>query len=227
MSNWLNVSAFTSLGLQVIAGIIEIWGLTFSVSEKDIIVRDILVSEVWIEVVEFIFYSYLVGLILFSKVPLSITAQRYIDWLITTPFMLINFAFFFMYRNNKHQGKRYWELLKEEAPTLIKILIANFLMMACGLLGELGILSQSFSTGLGFIPFAYIFKQLYSKYVGKEDQLSLTLFYSVFAILGSYGVSALLPFTAKNTCYNIVDLLAKNAFGVFVSFYIAGMSRPM
>jgi bacteriorhodopsin len=227
MSNWFHISAFTSLGLQVIAGLIEIWGLSFSVSEQDLIVRDVLVSEVWIEVVEFIFYSYLAGLILFSKIPLSITTQRYIDWLITTPFMLINFAFFFMYRNNKHQGKRYIELLKQEAPTLIKIIIANFLMMACGLLGELGIMSQCVSTGLGFIPFAYIFKQLYSNYVGKEDQLSLTMFYIVFAIWGSYGVSALLPFTTKNVCYNILDLFAKNAFGVFVSFYIAGMKRPL
>lgn len=225
--DWLNISAFTSLGLQVVAGLIEIWGLTFPVSEKDLIVRDVLVSEVWIEVVEFIFYCYLVGLILFSKVPLSITAQRYIDWVITTPIMLINFAFFFMYRNNKHQGKRYGELLREEAPTLVKIVIANFLMLACGLLGELGILSQKFSTVLGFLPFAYIFKQLYFKYVGKEDQMSLTLFYSVFAIWGSYGVSALLPFAAKNVCYNILDLFAKNAFGIFVSFYITGMPRPM
>jgi bacteriorhodopsin len=227
MTNWLNTSAFTSLGLQVVAGLIEIWGLTFPVSEKDLIVRDVLVAEVWIEVVEFIFYSYLVGLIIFSKVPLSITSQRYIDWLITTPFMLINFAFFFMYRNNKHQGKRYTELLKQEAPTLIKILVANFLMMACGLLGELGILDQCLSTGLGFIPFAYIFMQLYSNYVGKEDQLSLTLFYIVFAIWGSYGVGALLPFATKNTCYNILDLISKNAFGVFVSFYIAGMQRSL
>jgi bacteriorhodopsin len=223
--DWLNVSAFTSLGVQVVAGLIEVWGLTIPVSEKDLIVRDILVSEVLVELVQFLFYSYLAYIILFSKVPLGLTAQRYLDWFITTPVMLINFALFFMYRNNKHQGKRYIDLMKEEAPTLIKILVANFLMLAFGLLGELGILSQKFSTALGFIPFAYIFTQLYSRYVG-DDPTAVRLFYWVFTVWGLYGVSALLPFVAKNTCYNILDLFSKNAFGIYLSFYISGMIQP-
>lgn len=226
MWSLLNVSAFSSLALQVVVGLIELWGLTFTVREEDLIVRDILVSETLIEVVEFIFYCYLAYLILFSKISMGITSKRYIDWVITTPFMLINFAFFFMYRSKKHQGRRYGELWQQESPTLIKILIANFLMLACGLLGELGILSQTISTVTGFIPFAYIFHQLYTHYV-TEDPMSQYLFYSVFAVWGSYGVSALLPFELKNTSYNILDLFAKNAFGAFVSFYIMGLPRPL
>jgi bacteriorhodopsin len=223
--NPLHVSAFTSLVLQVVAGLIEVWALSFTVRDEDNIVREILWSEVIVQAVEFIFYCYLVYKILFSHVPLTITAQRYIDWVITTPIMLVNFALFFLYLDNKkHANRSYIDTIRNEAPTLLKIVAANALMLAFGYLGETGLMNINISTTLGFIPFAYIFKQLYSNYVG-EDTTSQTVFYSIFMVWALYGVSAVLPFQAKNTIYNILDLFSKNVFGVFLSFYIANLPR--
>lgn len=222
--NPLHVSAFSSLALQVVAGLIELWGLSFNVSKEDTILREILLSEVAVQAVEFVFYCYLVYKIVFSHVPITITSQRYIDWVITTPIMLINFALLFLYLNKKHENRPYFELIKEEAPTLIKILVANALMLLFGFLGEIGLMNNCISTALGFIPFAYLFQQLYANYVG-DDVTSQSVFYSIFLVWGLYGVSAVLPFQPKNTMYNILDLFSKNVFGVFLSFYIANKAR--
>jgi bacteriorhodopsin len=223
--NPLHVSAYSSLALQIVAGLIEVWALSFTVRDEDAILKEILWSEVVVQAVEFIFYCYLVYKIVFNHVPLAITAQRYIDWSITTPIMLVNFAMFFLYLDNKkHQGRSYFEIIREEAPTLLKIVAANALMLAFGYMGETGIMNINVSTALGFIPFAYIFKQLYSNYVG-EDSTSQAVFYGIFLVWALYGVSAVLPFQTKNTTYNILDLFSKNVFGVFLAFYITGLSR--
>jgi len=39
-----------------------------------------------------------------------------------------------------------------------------------------------------------------------------------------YGVAALLPYYIKNTFYNILDLFAKNFFGLFLSYIILSKS---
>jgi bacteriorhodopsin len=35
-----------------------------------------------------------------------------------------------------------------------------------------------------------------------------------------YGIVAMLPYTLKNTIYNVLDLFAKNFFGLFLSYLI-------
>jgi bacteriorhodopsin len=35
-----------------------------------------------------------------------------------------------------------------------------------------------------------------------------------------YGIVAVLPYTLKNTIYNVLDLFAKNFFGLFLSYLI-------
>ena len=222
--NILNISAFVSLFVQVVTGGIETIGLTYKVRPEDQILKDILLSELIVQFVEFIFYCYLVYKIVFQHISSAITSQRYIDWSITTPIMLINFAIFFIYLGEKNKKKddrklNYLEIIKQEKIPFILLIIANALMLLFGYLGEIGILNNALSTAIGFIPFAFIFKQLYSRYVAK-DFTSLTTFYSIFLIWALYGVAAVLPFALKNTFYNILDLFSKNAFGLFLFFFL-------
>jgi bacteriorhodopsin len=35
-----------------------------------------------------------------------------------------------------------------------------------------------------------------------------------------YGIAALLPYNLKNSIYNILDLFAKNFFGLFLTYII-------
>jgi bacteriorhodopsin len=45
--------------------------------------------------------------------------------------------------------------------------------------------------------------------------------YTYFLVFWSlYGVVAVLPYTLKNTIYNVLDLFSKNFFGLFLSYLI-------
>lgn len=217
-------SAIASLVIQLITGLVEYTGLWFPIPQKHEIVKDILKLELIVQAIEFVFYSFLVYKILTNTLTQTITSQRYLDWAITTPTMLVNFALFFKYLKFPDQIQTFWGSLSEEWTTLIPILIANGLMLLFGYLAELGIIRTAVSVSIGFIPFAYIFKQLYANYVA-DDLTSLLLFYFVFFVWSLYGVAATLPFALKNTFYNILDLFSKNAYGLFLYFYLRKVSQ--
>lgn len=215
----LNNTAIGSLLVQFITGIIESKGLFYNIKSEDLIVKDILALELIVQGIEFIFYTFLVYKILTNTLKKNITSQRYIDWSITTPFMLISFILFFKYLKDPSRKIRILESFKEEKKNILLIVTANFLMLLFGYLAEIGLLNTPLAVSMGFLPFAFIFKQLYSNYVTKE-LLSQILFYFIFMIWGLYGIAAVLPFTTKNIFYNILDLFSKNAYGLFLFFYL-------
>ncbi len=215
----LNISAVGSLGVQFITGLIEAQGLTVSLPPNDLIVQDILSLELIVQSIEFVFYLYLVYQIVYGHVGLQITAHRYIDWFITTPTMLVSFMLFFKYLNDPNRGIRIGQSFREELPTIWKVVVANTLMLLCGFLGERSIVHKYVGVTLGFLPFAYIFKTLYAKYVG-TNPVALGLYTFSFIIWGLYGVAAILSFANKNTMYNILDVFAKNLYGLFLYFFI-------
>jgi bacteriorhodopsin len=217
--NILEKSAIGSLVVQLITGLIEYTGLFYKVDPNDEIVKEILSLELIVQGIEFIFYAYLVYKIFTNTLQTNITSQRYIDWAITTPFMLISFVLFFKYLKQKDRKITLLESLNEERKNIIAIVIANFLMLLFGYAAEVGLINNPLAVSIGFLPFAFIFKQLYANYVSK-DNISIILFYFIFAIWGLYGVAAVLPFVLKNTFYNILDLFSKNAYGLFLYFYI-------
>ena len=60
---------------------------------------------------------------------------------------------------------------------------------------------------------------IYINYVSEKN--SGYVFYIYFLFFWSlYGVAALLPYYVKNTLYNILDLFAKNFFGIFLAYII-------
>ncbi len=79
-------SAYLSLIIQFIIGIINIYGLNIDVPPEKIIFKDILKLEFGVQIIEFIFYCWMI--INFELIK-NITPYRYVDWIITTPTMLI------------------------------------------------------------------------------------------------------------------------------------------
>ena len=217
--NYLNLSAYGSLLLQFLTGVVESTGLYAKIPEKDKILQDILIMELIVQTIEFIFYLYLVYRIINGDLTKNITSHRYLDWFITTPTMLISFILFFKYLKEPERNIRFLESFNEERTNIIKVVIANALMLLLGFLAETSLIGSSIGVTLGFLPFAYIFKILYSEYA-KHTVLGSQLFYAFFAIWGFYGVGAVLPFEQKNIAYNILDLFSKNFYGLFLYFYI-------
>jgi bacteriorhodopsin len=220
--DYLIASSYGSLAIQLITGLIEASGLFFNVKSEDTIVRDILAMELIVQAIEFMFYIYLVYLIITVGITSDITSHRYVDWALTTPVMLISFVIFFKYLRDPTRNIRLWESIQEEQGNIIKLVIANALMLLLGFLGERKIINPYVGITLGFLPFAYAFKILYCEYA-THTELARTLFYIAFVIWGLYGVAAVLPFAPKNTFYNILDLFSKNAYGLFLYAYLRGI----
>ena len=215
----LNASAYVSLAVQFITGAIETDGLFINIKKEDLILRDILTIELFVQTIEFIFYLYLVSIIIKNAVHKDITSHRYMDWSITTPTMLISFLLFFKYLKNPKRGIRLSESVVEEKTNIIKIVLANATMLFFGFMAERGFINTTLGVSIGFIPFFYMFYLLYTEYA-QFTSIAKTVFNLSFIAWGLYGVAAFLPFNSKNTMYNILDLFAKNAYGLFLYFFI-------
>ena len=92
------LSGLISLIIQFIVGIVDYLAINLKVNSKDEILKDLLKLEVVVQIVEFIFYVWLI--FYFNKVSQNITPFRYLDWAITTPLMLITLAGFLNHTGN-------------------------------------------------------------------------------------------------------------------------------
>ena len=99
-------------------------------------------------------------------------------------------------------------------------------MLLCGLIGEFGYLSPYMSTALGFIPFILNFKYIKDKFLtSSEDKFKNVIFYWFVFFWALYGLFAVMNYTTKNTGYNILDIFAKNFFGVFLAYIVWSKSK--
>jgi bacteriorhodopsin len=210
-------SGLFSLLVQLLVGTIDYKALYLPLEPKDEILRDLLKVEVVVQIIEFIFYVWLIYY--FSKVSRNITPVRYLDWAITTPLMLITLSAFL-----KHDGStmmRLGDFLSNYRGSIITIVLLNAAMLLFGLAGELGFLNVYLSTALGFIPFAFNFKYIKETFLpSDEDKFKNALFYWFVFFWALYGVFALTSYTIKNTGYNILDIFAKNFFGLFLAYVV-------
>jgi len=221
-------SAAGSLIAQFIVGVIDFFALNEEINPEDEILKDLLKLELIVQLVEFVFYIWL--FLYFSKVSRNITPFRYLDWSITTPTMLITLAGFLSHKPSS--GVRLGEFLSKHVMSIIKMVVLNAAMLFFGFIGELGYLSPYMSTALGFIPFALNFKHIKDTFLPApasasdfEDLSKHALFYWFLFFWSLYGVFAVMSYTAKNTGYNILDIFAKNFFGLFLAYIIWSKSQ--
>ena len=92
-------------------------------------------------------------------------------------------------------------------------------MLLFGYLGEMKIIPVMFGIILGFIPFLIYYYMIYVNYVS-ENNSGYLLFWYFFFFWSLYGLAAVLPYYIKNSFYNILDLFAKNFFGLFLTYII-------
>ena len=208
-----------SVVVQFLTFAFEAVSLFVKVPNEFTIIRELLILEIAVQMVEGLFYIWL--LFNFAEV-VDITPKRYIDWSITTPTMLITLIFYLIYSHHKENNLthqlEFFDLLSKNASTLTYILALNWLMLIFGYLGEKQIIPTTYGVLLGFIPFILYYLIIYINYVRSQTGFKLFLYFFVFWSL--YGVVALFPYYLKNACYNILDLFAKNLFGVLLSYII-------
>jgi hypothetical protein len=209
-----------SIIVQIITGTIELGAFFIKVPSAYSLIRELLVLELVVQIIEGTFYFWLAYN--FNKI-INVTPKRYIDWAITTPTMLITLILYLIYLDKRTKGEtnklEFFTLLKDNSDIIIPVVILNWLMLLFGYLGEMKIIPVLFGIILGFIPFLMYYYMIYVNYV-TENTSGYLLFWYFFFFWSLYGFVAVLPYYTKNSFYNILDLFAKNFFGLFLSYII-------
>ena len=213
-------SLLLSVIIQFITGIIEISALFIPVSSIYFFVKQMMILEVSVQFIEGLFYAYWLNN--FKNIP-NVTPTRYLDWSITTPTMLVNLILYMIFLKNKNSQLDFFEVFNQERNTILIVLVLNWLMLLFGYLTEMSILPVWAGVSLGFIPFFIYYYIIYEKYALLSTE-GLYIFYYFVFFWSLYGVAAYLSYNLKNSFYNILDLFAKNFFGIFL-FYILYTNR--
>ena len=209
-----------SIIVQVITGVMDIGAAFVKVRSEGLLIRQLLILELVVQFIEGGFYVWLAYY--FTKI-VNVTPKRYLDWVITTPTMLVSLILYLIYLNEKEkQGTKqleFFTMMKEHAGVIVPVLLLNWAMLLFGYLGEMKVMTVLTSTALGFIPFLIYYYMIFVNYVIPTNNGYL-LFWYFFVFWALYGFVALLPYYTKNVFYNILDLFAKNFFGVFLVYII-------
>ena len=213
-------SLILSIVIQTITGVIDFIALLVKVPLEYHIIKQLLILEFIVQVIEGTFYIWL--FYNFNNI-VNATPNRYFDWAITTPTMLVQLIFYLIYLHNKNNGTtgqlEYFKLFNENLTIIIQVLLLNWLMLLFGYLGEINVIPMLLGTILGFIPFLIYYYIIYINYATLSET-GWKIFLYFFFFWSLYGVASAMPYYIKNTIYNILDLFSKNFFGIFLSYIV-------
>ncbi len=185
--------------------------------------------EYVVSIIEFIGYIIL-GFYIGSKS--NITTIRYLDWVITTNMLLVSLSLFSLFNNiyydpTKSELEKYDQLKKFDihfitqkyGDIFLKIFTANTLMLIFGFLGEIKFLNKYISLTIGLFFFTLSFKYIFDNFIlfNYINYITLGIFIFIWLL---YAVAFLLDFNTKNIAYNLLDLISKNCFGIFLFLYL-------
>ena len=208
-----------SLLIQLITSIIPLHAFYIKIPENDKILRDILGLETIVQFIEMIFYIWIAYSVLNVN---KMTSRRYTDWVITTPMMLLSTIMFMKYKETKDLDKKSLntrDFLNDNKKNIFLIFGYNLLMLLFGYLGETNVISKYLSIPIGFIFFIKSFEIIYKNYANKTLH-GEKLFLFLTIIWGLYGVAASFPVNMKNVSYNILDIISKNFYGLYIYYEI-------
>ena len=140
----------------------------------------------------------------------NIIKMRYMDWVITTPFLILGLILFFTFNQKTPPNLIYF----------LYVIIFNYLMLLFGYLGETGRIDKMKGGIYGFIAYAVMLYLIWHYFVRHDDFRHQKTLFIVFAILWSiYGVAYYLSDENKNIIYNFMDVISKSGFGLFMWLY--------
>ena len=184
--------------------------------QKNLHIKDIMNVETAITLIAGYFYSIFVVKLdeaEKSNVPIkweTITKYRYIDWSITTPFMLLALCM----------------VLSQHSKTVIHfvtffmIIVLNYIMLLFGYLGEVGIMGRTPATIAGFASFLVMFFIIFKKFIQPKYSRINTFLFSIYLFFWSlYGIVYLFDEEYKNLFTNILDLITKCLVGLGLWIY--------
>jgi hypothetical protein len=246
LNNILKTSVYSSLFIQVVTLILDLYVYFLPVAGELSIIKKMLELEIFIQSIEGSFYVWFASI--FSHVN-NVTPHRYYDWIITTPTMLFTICLYLDYLGERTKSKEnlspllrnqedqqdidsldtnpkkqsvknmnLLEYLKHNFGVLLPIFFLNLMMLMFGYLGEIGELDNKLAVLCGFLPFITYFVIIYEKFAKYSSFYGKVVYWVFLAIWSLYGFAALASYYWKNIAYNILDLFAKNFFGIILAY---------
>ena len=179
---------------------------------KDAKIRHILNLETVISIVAGYFYTVFMRKINNNEINYSeINLNRYIDWAITTPVMLLVLCLVFVYNNKT----------KLTAGFFLIVLIINYVMLGAGYMGENKMINKRVGWTIGSIAFIVLYGLLYFTFKQKKNVFDNKIIFWAFLIFwAGYGIAYNLDQETRNISYNILDLFSKCFVGIFFWAYL-------
>jgi len=178
--------------------------------------KNALISETVVNIIAGFTYYYFLKYLYEDSIPLEgITSVRYLDWFLTTPLLVLSFALYSSYITNKNRksGTAFEDV---DFIPLSYIIPLNLLMLLFGFLGENGMINKNTAFIISIAFFTALFYCIWDSYVADKDESLKSIFGVFVAVWFLYGVAYYLPTLPKNITYNILDMISKSAFGVFL-----------
>lgn len=220
------LTARLSLAAQFLFFLISLIGF-FDISNNSIWNQQYLVSLLILEevsqAIEFSYY-FIVSLILRYPLP---TYSRYLDWFFSTPIMLVSAIGFMYYEELRIATSSDSETVltlttlwnDKFRSSIISVVLLNAVMLIIGFMVEVQRIPPIYliTATIAFIGY-YIIILID---VGTVSSATISLWFYMFIVWGCYGIAATQPFGPKNISYNLLDILSKNVYGVFLALYIS------
>lgn len=220
------LTARLSLAAQFLFFLISLIGF-FDVYSNSIWNQQYLVSLLILEevsqAIEFSYY-FIVSLILRYPLP---TYSRYLDWFFSTPIMLVSAIGFMYYEEMRISTSSdpqtvltlttLWS--DKFATSILSVVLLNAVMLILGFMVEVQKIPAVYliTATIAFVGY-YIIILID---VGTASTAAISLWFYMFIVWGCYGIAATQPFGRKNISYNLLDILSKNVYGLFLALYIS------
>ena len=179
-----------------------------------------LISETCVNVIAGLTYTYIMNLLDGKGLSLNkVTPIRYIDWVLTTPLLLLSFVLYVNHFDNKKRRQEDATHVNKNPDygALGYIIPLNFLMLFFGYLGETGKMEKYRALTLGFISYGAMFYFIYDRYIKNNKDKSMRGVYAAFTTVWFlYGMAYLLDTVYKNIAYNFLDVVSKAGFGILI-----------
>lgn len=141
----------------------------------------------------------------------DINLNRYLDWAITTPVMLLVLCLVLGINTKQTISAGY----------VLVIFLLNYLMLGSGYLGEIKLLDRKVGLLLGWVFFIVLYGLIYMTFIHGRNVFDNNMIYWAFVVFWAfYGVFYNLDEEKKNVGYNILDLFSKCFVGIFFWAYL-------
>lgn len=231
MKTYVKDSIVGSIFAQVITLFVNLYGLSLSLKPSDQVLQEILGVETIVQIIELGFYGWYANHV--STQIVDVAKYRYYDWALTTPMMLFSTMAFYSYLKSKEDEEKedkqpslgLLNFFKQHWVTILTVFFFNAFMLLFGFFAEIGIMSSLWSSILGYGALLGSFGLVYNKFVTQVAFAKQGIFWFMFFFWSLYGIAALFENHAKNVSYNILDVFAKNFYGLYLSWFIFGLKN--